>query len=69
MEYQDCVEPEVVVILICSEAEAAEYFAVIDHATKTGKQVIGFWPEGDASEAIPDTINREGGGLRKMLFL
>lgn len=62
-DYQDCLDQcDVVVILICSETEAAEYVDVIDSATKTGKQVVGVWPENETSEAIPDAINRMGDG-------
>lgn len=62
-DYQDCVDQcDVVVILICPETEAAEYVDVVDYATKTGKQVIGVWPEGEASGTIPGAIDREGDG-------
>lgn len=62
-DWQNCVDRcDVVVILMCPEAGAAEYAEVIEYATKAGKQVIGVWPEGAASDTIPDTIDREGDG-------
>jgi len=63
-DYQACVDQcEIVVILICPETEAADYVAVIVYAGKTGKRVIGVWPEDQTAGAIPAAINREGDGV------
>ena len=62
-DFQACVDGcAVVVILICPETEAQAYVDVITYATQTGKQVIGVWPEGKASGAIPVAINSQGDG-------
>ncbi len=53
---------DVVVILICPETETYAYIEVITYATQTGKQVIGVWPEGQASGTIPSAINSQGDG-------
>lgn len=66
-DYQSCVDQcDVVVILICPETEAEDYVGVIVYAGRTGKQVIGVWPEGQTSGTIPAAINREGDGVETL---
>ncbi|MDX8501908.1 hypothetical protein RFM99_26275 [Mesorhizobium sp. VK4C] len=51
------------VILICPETEAKAYIDVIAYAGKTGKEVIGVWPEGQTAGKIPAALDREGDGV------
>ena len=48
--------------MICPETETDAYIDVITYATQIGKQVIGVWPEGQASGTIPGAINSRGDG-------
>jgi hypothetical protein len=57
---------DVMFILICTETLAPAYQDLIAYASRTGKRVIGIWPEGAAVQDVPGMLGQEGDGAIPM---